>query len=367
MPRGGTPLPLRVRVLEPGERATAADLWQEVEEAHGEAPLAVSWRWTETWLRHYGESVEHRFLVLHDAAAPVAAALVTCDRILARRVSLRRAHVGTAGEPEGASVVVERNALLALPHAREAAAATLAGWLRAAGRHDELVLEGFVPEDAELLARHEPGLELERRASPVTALAAGEDVLGTLRSGPRRRVRQSLRAFGELQAEWVEDPARAPAVMGELIALHQARWRAAGERGAFADCRFRAFHRAAVARLLPGGEAILFRVTTAGGATVGCLLSYVDRGRVLFYQSGLGAFEHSAQRPGLAVHALCMQACADRGLHTYDFLAGESRYKRELATGEDELVWASAPRGTPRGRVLRAVRRHRREPGPPAE
>ena len=357
-------------MLARAERATAARHWQAIEAAAGEVPLAVSWCWTETWLRHFGEAVAHDFVVMRDGGRPVAAVLVTRDRVTARRVPLRRLHVGTAGEPSGASVVVERNALLALPDAREAAASTLAQWLARQRDHDELVLDGFLPEDAARLAASDPSLRLDVQASPVADLAAardaGEDVVATLRAGPRRRVRQSLRAFGELETEWAADERLAAGILDELIALHQERWRADGLPGAFADARFRAFHHELVARLVSRDKAILFRARTAEGTTAGCLLLYVDGRRALFYQSGLGSFAASAQRPGLAVHALCMQQCADRGLDVYDFLAGESRYKRELATGEDTLVWGTAPRRTLRGRALREFRR-RRPPAPPSD
>ena len=55
-----------------------------------------------------------------------------------------------------------------------------------------------------------------------------------------------------------------------------------------------------------------------------------------------------------------MQACLERGLHEYDFLAGEARYKRELSNGERRLVWASATRRSVRvvtGDLTRAARR----------
>ena len=35
-----------------------------------------------------------------------------------------------------------------------------------------------------------------------------------------------------------------------------------------------------------------------------------------------------------------MQSCYERGLTEYDFLAGDSIYKRQLSTATRELVWA---------------------------
>ena len=82
----------------------------------------------------------------------------------------------------------------------------------------------------------------------------------------------------------------------------------------------------------------------------------VEDRRFLFYQSGLATFRDNRCRPGLAAHGLCMQACLERGLEEYDFLEGESRYKRGLSNTERELVWGSGRRGVGRWLLLDARR-----------
>lgn len=52
-----------------------------------------------------------------------------------------------------------------------------------------------------------------------------------------------------------------------------------------------------------------------------------------------------------------MRACAAHGLREYDFLAGDARYKSELATGARELVWARWTRRPVRGGPATALRR----------
>jgi CelD/BcsL family acetyltransferase involved in cellulose biosynthesis len=73
---------------------------------------------------------------------------------------------------------------------------------------------------------------------------------------------------------------------------------------------------------------------------------------VLFYQSGLARFEDRTITPGFVAFCLCMQACYERGFSEYDFLAGDSRYKRDLATGARQLVWATATRPAVRWRAM---------------
>jgi CelD/BcsL family acetyltransferase involved in cellulose biosynthesis len=346
--------------LAPGDPRVPA-LWQALE-ARAEPGLTCSWTWTETWLRHYGDVVPHRFLLVGGEADPDALALVTRSLRRVKGVPLlRRVHLGTAGEPPGESVHVECNRLLARPGARAEAAAAIARALRGQRGWDELVLDGFDAEDAAALTA-EGGFELREEPSPTTDLAAirerGGDVLGALSNGVRRRVERALRGLGELEADWAATSAQAREIYDELVALHQARWEAAGERGAFASPRFHAFHAELIERLLPRGEVVLFRVRGAAG-TIGCLYSLVDRGRVLFYQGGLAQLADNKLRPGLVAHVLCMQACLERSFAEYDFLAGESRYKRELSATERTLVWATARRG-PRSAAFEAARRLRR-------
>jgi CelD/BcsL family acetyltransferase involved in cellulose biosynthesis len=169
------------------------------------------------------------------------------------------------------------------------------------------------------------------------------DVLSTLRPATRRKIRQSLRAFGPLEVEWAETPEHALDIFNELLLLHQARWNASGQPGAFASRRRAAFHREIIPRLLPRRSVILFRVRTPK-RTLACLYHFIEQERVLFYQSGAAVFDDNRLRPGFVAHALCMQACAERGLIEYDFLAGHSPYKEEFATLHRELIWATMRR-----------------------
>jgi CelD/BcsL family acetyltransferase involved in cellulose biosynthesis len=96
---------------------------------------------------------------------------------------------------------------------------------------------------------------------------------------------------------------------------------------------------------------MLFRARTADG-TVGCLYNFVEGRRVLSYQFGLASYSNRRISPGFVTFVLCMRACVERGLTEYDFLAGDSTYKRQLSTMTRELVWASARRPALRWRLM---------------
>jgi len=357
------PAAVRVRFRPASEIDTIATLWTGLERRLGSTGLTCSWVWTETWLRHYGDAVGYRFAVGGVGDEVVGIALVTASPpIPIERIRFRGiVHLGTAGEPRGQGVDVEYNRLLCDPAWRPAFAAALVWAIRDELRPAAVRLDGFVPEDAALLTAAQPGFAVSGLACPAFDLAAarteGQDVLAMLGSGVRSRIRRSDRGLGQIRQEWATTPEAALDIYDDLIALHQARWEREGRPGAFASPRFTGFHRDFIARSLGDRPSVLlYRLRNEGG-TIGCLYSFIENGMVLFYQSGFVETDDNRIKPGLSTHAWCMQACLERGLGTYNFLAGEARYKRELATTELTLHAAVAYRHRRTATVLAAMRR----------
>jgi CelD/BcsL family acetyltransferase involved in cellulose biosynthesis len=352
---------MQIGELHSGERARAGEAWAALEAQLPAPRLTCSWDWTETWLEHYGDAVAHRFLLGTEGDEPVGIALVTDGVAPAPGGALRPRvlHLGTAGEPPGETVWVERNGLLAAPGAEAAFATALLAALQRRRGWDRLALDGFLPADLAPLERADARVQASVEETPLADLRGGfeeDGVLSALSSSARRRVRQTLRAFGDgLELEWAETTERGLELLAELAELHQQVRTAAGDAGAFASARFSAFHRALIARL--GPERVMLVRVRRGEETVGCLYGLVEGERLLFYQSGLRRYEDNRLRAGVAVHALAMRACAERGLAIYDFLAPADRYKRELATGAETLAWARLERRTPRTLLAQARRR----------
>jgi CelD/BcsL family acetyltransferase involved in cellulose biosynthesis len=356
-----------VELLPAAERGLAAATWRGLEAAHG-AGVADSWDWVETWLDHYGDLVPHRFAIGLGPNGPRGIVLLA-EGVGQRRgpIPVRTLHLGTAGEPDADTVRVEYNRLLVAPADRTAFATALLATLRSARiRYDELVLDGFAPDDAEPFLGADPAFRSRRRICHVTDLRAvregGGTVLAALRGGTGNKVRRSRRrleeAHGPIRIEWAETLDEAEAIYAEMVALHQRRWEEAGEPGKFASRRFDGFHRDLVRRLFPRGRVLLARVA-AGEVTVGCDYSLVEHGRVLAYQWGLGQFDDSLISPGLVTGVTVMQAALERGLDEYDWLAGDVLYKRQLSTTTRELVWARLPHGA-RGHLIDSMIRARR-------
>jgi len=98
----------------------------------------------------------------------------------------------------------------------------------------------------------------------------------------------------------------------------------------------------------------------AEAGTVGCVYNLVEGRRALSYLQGFAAPPAPKVKPGFVTHALCMQACLDRGLDAYDLLPEPAGWKRELTTTTSSVLSARLSRRGPKGRLLAAARRRAR-------
>jgi CelD/BcsL family acetyltransferase involved in cellulose biosynthesis len=196
--------------------------------------------------------------------------------------------------------------------------------------------------------------------------AAGGCYLSVLSRNARQQIRRSLRAFatrGELRLERAASTEEALAWLDDLIRAHAETWRRRGRPGAFATPFMRRFHHSLISRGMPRGEVDLLRAR-AGPEVLGHLYNLRRNGWICAYQSGwdLAGATRDA-RPGIVCHVLAIEEALRSGARRYDFLAGEGRYKRSLATDAVPLVWqrsAWAPHWAT-ARVGRIAR-----PSPPA-
>jgi CelD/BcsL family acetyltransferase involved in cellulose biosynthesis len=334
--------------------AALGERWRELE-ARADCSFFQSWTWT-------GCLAEERF------TDPVLLEATRDGRVVAMALFNRRRSrtgrqvlwLGESGAAALDAVFIEWNGVLA-----EAGTAPglLANCLRAArfapigGRRPwrgrRVVLSGI--DAATLGAAEAAGGRLWVRrclGAPYVDVAglrqAGRCYLDALSGNARYQLRRSDRSYaasGELSVRRAGSCGEALGFLDALAALHQASWIRRGRPGAFANPHLVRFHRALIERGLPRGEVALLRIA-AGGPTVGYLYNFEFRGGVLAYQSGFdyaGAGKH--QKPGLTCHHQAIRDAAARGIDSYDFLAGEDRYKRTLANAETLLHWAEIGAG----------------------
>lgn len=327
----------------------AARVWKAIE-GEGAPTFFQSWAWMSTWLRLLPPHASVRLCVLRDGERDVAAFFVGERRIVRHHVLPSRAlFLNTAGLPEDDACFLEHNAPVVRTGVQldwdELLPALGSGW-------DEMFFPAAAPAHVPAAGAHGAYEVTEQRRVPapyvdlerVRLSAGGYPAL--VSKGVRTQLVRSRRLYeerGPLTMEVAQDASEALAVFEELVELHGVAWRKRGQAGAFASEHMRTFHRELIRESAASGATQLVRVRVAG-ATVGCLYNLVSRGHVAFYQSGLRREDDNRLKPGLLCHAEAVAENARRGHRRYDFLAGSSRYKSDLATDATEVVWMRAAR-----------------------
>jgi CelD/BcsL family acetyltransferase involved in cellulose biosynthesis len=354
-------------------RRFASDDWNAVEAVWAKLAGATPGRtcfvgpaWVGAWLATFGPVLAPEVVLFESGDEPTGAALLVSRTVRRGLLPLRQIHLHTSGEDAGDGVAVEYVSLVCEPkHADEVHAAL--GALLAGRSWDELVLKGVTEETLSRFTRLFPGFEVETEWRPTYTVdlarlrSEGRTYEETLSHNTRAQLRQSRNRYAErgpLALHFAASTGEALAWLAELGALHQARWSARGEVGAFASTRWRAFHDRLVSAAFPAGGVQLARMC-AGDHLIGLLYNLVENGRVAFYQSGFRYEDDNRLKPGLVTHALVVQACLERRHDVYDFLAGGpdgERYKKSLATDTSLLAWCVVRRPTLRNRIASALR-----------
>jgi CelD/BcsL family acetyltransferase involved in cellulose biosynthesis len=183
-------------------------------------------------------------------------------------------------------------------------------------------------------------LRREQRLAACTRLPGEFELyVASLRPRMRSKLRQALRRADERQwrHEQLEPERELAPWLAQLFELHQARWIAAGQPGAFADPRRVALYRSAFEHLHAAGLARMDRLIGPDGP-VAIQAGFDADGAYHQLQEGY-APALSGDRPGIALRALALRAAIERRLSRYDFLGGFSDHKSDWGA-EPVNLWS---------------------------
>lgn len=169
-----------------------------------------------------------------------------------------------------------------------------------------------------------------------------EEYLASLSSSRRYRVKRALKDYTkwagqEPELKRVENVSEITPALDTLAELHKERWQENGHEGVFASEKFNGFHQRIVKKLFDAGSLELVWLEVEGKPVVS-LYSIIEDESVYFYQSGRKTDVPKRVLLGTVAHALAIKDAIERGNREYDFLAGEARYKQELALASRELI-----------------------------
>ncbi len=321
--------------------------WQEISQLERLYSLADQWQdlanscnshlfnrleWLRLWSRQFWDG----HCQLHCLAGFVDGKLVALAPFYIRSVGglfkLRRLHFLGQGEPEQAELASEYPELLVQNEHYEQAKVYIVQWL-ALLRFDELQVRALMKGGYlhQLLAEFAKCGETNATAYSLSVATWAPEQLSRNARSKWRRSEKKLAKLGA-QFKWLS-PQQIEQYWPELEAMHQARWQAVGQLGAFVDPRFQVFHQQF--RQQNPAQIAMSGIFVEQQAIA---LNYYLRSSECdyFYQSGWRQ-SYSECSPGFALHVWSiLHSSAKR----YDFMMGNQgqSYKAQFACDEINLV-----------------------------
>ena len=315
-------MPLDAKLQNVTEFSTLEADWRDLE-ARADRTFFLSWTWIGTWLETF--TTAPWVVSVRDSNGRVIGLGVFNETSETRKkvIRARQLRLHETGDPEQDVITIEYNTLLAERGMEQAV------WFAAlkalngsdAPKWDELIIGGATDAEAELFSQL--GLTVHRRAEASSAFVdlAGlrekgvEDADGyisTLGKSTRSQIRRSIKLYrkrGELNLDVAGSLDEARVFLAEMSRHHEAKWNAAGQRGATQKEGYIRFHTQMIERAYapdcPNG--VEFLRARAGDHSFGWLYNFVDRGSIFFYLSGFAFEEDNKLKPGLVTHALAIE------------------------------------------------------------
>lgn len=324
-------------------------MWTALE-AKSEPSIFQSWYWVKNWLAT--SNAQPKLLIARNKESIVGLALFNeaARRRFGRKV--QTLYLQETGRPDLDSIFIEYNSILAATADKNIVMASafefLASYRQQGSKNwhwHEIHFSG-VDELTKSQLEATPAyihFESESRSFFVdldSIRAAGVCYIDTRSRNTRQRINRALRLnerLGALDIRRAGTIEEAREFLQHLKHLHQSYWHSKGQPGAFSSHYFDIFHHTFLENFFASGVIDLIRLR-AGDTDVGYLLNFVLGGTVYQYQSGF-SYDQPKHLPGYVTHALAIQYYLEKGLKTYNFLAGENQQKASLCTGSEPLYW----------------------------
>ena len=350
-----------------------AEEWKALFDASPTASPPLRWEWLRTWWEIYqgdyaasGADTGLRLFLIRRGAHLIGALPLYLRKSRSLLLPRRLCFIST-GEDEHEEICAENLNLLHLPEEGQTCLEALmpallpsrdSGW-------DEISL-GPITGNSPLAAWSSTDIEgnpafqsTEHGPCFVADLTGGfEAYLQRLSSNSRKLARKRLNGAERAGArlEVATDRLSALAMLGEVSALHQARWESVGEPGCFAAPRFLAFHKAMLEQGVENGFAVVAKLVCEG-ETVAAMLGYLAGNKFDSYAAGAKLNDDEpVMSPGIVLHLLLKTYLSERGISYYDHLSGTMRYKQQYATEERSSLSLYRQRPTLRSAANSAFR-----------
>jgi hypothetical protein len=338
----------------------------------------LSHAWLRSCLENWSNQAAFRSLRLDSNSESPVIALIG-ERVIRRHgvlpvrvLALNQSVHTTLDEPW-----IERNGFFGCSPAQfEEHLIQLLDALSADAQWDELRLSGLTSTHArqalDLATRYglRPRLDHDAPSFNVDLQSVRDqhdgDYLQALSPNTRQQLRRSRRlaqdTLGPLKLEMADSVQQALDWFEQTAPLHRMRWGATNQDQyglGFDNPAFVRFHQSLIRHAFPEGG-IQFLRLRAGHTVLAYLYNFVTGGNVHFYLSGINYQLEPNLRPGMLAHWMAIEASLESGKRSYDFLAGDARYKRSLSTAEDKVLWLVLQRPRLKLQIEASMRRAKR-------
>jgi hypothetical protein len=310
-------------------------IWNQIE-SNTKIPFFRSWKWIGCWIETYNPKLV--VAVVSYENKPVAIGLFVKQMEVRRKIirsTLLRLH--QTGIPAEDQIWIEYNGLIALPeHEVFATTLCLNTLFENLPEIDEIHISMINLELWNLIqldTNYQFQFTSESSASYGINLSPLTDVdtyLESLKSNTRAQIRRAIRLYEKSHGPLVFEPAvnltQALQFFEELSILHKSRWSDSG----FKNPSFINFHTRLIENNFAENSANIFRLR-AGNQTIAGLYFFMDGNSAYFYLQGVSYEANGKYKPGLVAHTFAIDHFIRKGYDYYDFMGGESQYKKQLA------------------------------------
>jgi len=311
-----------------------------------------SWGWVGTWLEQIADDLDPVLVKVWFGDELVGLGLFVSNQFVRHQFIRSNAMFLNEYPFDGRNMIVEYNGLLAdKTHKQAVYREAINNLLDNNYNIDEFFFSGLEEnEDGRLLQKSNDGsgcelkileesltwfVELEAFESGVNAF------LDTLSKNRRAQIRRSIKTYEQhapLTLEEACNTEEALMFFDGLEKLHTVRWQSKGGQGCFANPLWENFHRTLIRSRFSKGEIQLLRVNGPDGV-IGYLYNFIWRKHIYVLQTGFKIEEDKRLMSGYVVHVLAIVYNKQKEMKFYDFMHGDSLYKKILCNQTRKLYW----------------------------
>tara|TARA_Y100001949_G_scaffold113763_1_gene96698 strand:- start:784 stop:1872 length:1089 start_codon:yes stop_codon:yes gene_type:complete len=173
---------------------------------------------------------------------------------------------------------------------------------------------------------------------PLGNINCVKDVLIGLSRNSRNKMNRAIRdaetTFGQLSVKKY-GKSETEEFLHRMGLLHKKQWMGSSLGSGFANKYFLEHHKTLCSDFFDNVDLVEVR---AGDVLLGLSYNLIHNKHVYFYCSGINNdAKHGKLKPGYIMHILLMSYYGKIGFEFYDFMAGDSQYKRTLSSEEYKL------------------------------